>query len=334
MNFNIELVLEMLEKELNVLNEKQEPISVKQESKVIKLPKLQISEDWGSQGTVDRQTLERIVKSATKGRGSVFDKLNHIQEKMNELSSGAMTEIKTPSRILSQIIILETLAKMFNAFSAGGLGFLNEAFLSAFYGGHQIAASEANSKGIIADVIDSNGEPISLKTLTAGKDAVVKGSLDNLLNTINASPKKRVLFHIFEKQEGRDGVNSLIGYEFEINKNNLKDFGLTLAQDKEGNERIVGKQAPQFKLAPGLWKANAELMTHINFSKDKINAALSGAVSALQEGIADIFNNVDDLTSNLTAYFTSVKNDRIKQGNAALEAAKKVEPQAKKVIEK
>lgn len=199
--------------------------SSKQE-RTLKLPKLQISENWGKASGVDREELERIVDSATRGQGNVFDKLKIIQQQMNVLSSGKLGKIKNPRRILSQIMLLETMNRLFKSFQPAPAGFINEAFLSVFYGGVQTAAGKANLEKDIGDVTDPDGTPISIKT--KGKGGLkVDGSIENLYTSINKA--KKVYFDIYEKNiEGKGSEGSHVGSfkltRFVVDANNVNEF--------------------------------------------------------------------------------------------------------------
>lgn len=197
-----------------------------QQERTLKLPKLQISENWGKASGVDRQELERIVDSATRGQGNVFDKLKIIQQQMNVLSSGQLGKIKNPRRILSQIMLLETMNRLFKSFQPAPAGFINEAFLSVFYGGVQTAAGKANLEKDIGDVTDPDGTPISIKTKGKG-GLMVDGSIENLYTSINKA--KKVYFDIYEKNiEGKGTEGSHVGSfkltRFIVDANNVNQF--------------------------------------------------------------------------------------------------------------
>lgn len=199
--------------------------AVKQaEERILKLPKLQISENWGKENTVERAELERIVYSATSGKTDAFERLAVIQKQMTELSSGELGNIKNPSRILSQIMILETMNRLFKSFQPSPAGFINEALLSVFYGGTQKGAGEANVAKDIADVT-ANGIPISIKTKGKG-GLLVDGSIENLYSSINKAGK--VYFDIYEKtSEGEEKgkhVGSLKATRFVVDASNINQF--------------------------------------------------------------------------------------------------------------
>lgn len=210
-----------------ILFEKREVITEK--GKVLNLPRLYLSEDFGKEATVDREELVRLVQSATAGGADAFDRLKILNDQMQNFKKGLLGPVRTPSRILSQIMLLETFNRLFKSFGASPAGFINEGILSAFYEGFQEDAIEANQKFEIGDVKDSQGNPISIKTKTINKP-IVDGSIFNLYNSINNSPNKKVIFDIYIKEttaktkDGGGEVGTLTAYRFEVNADNINQF--------------------------------------------------------------------------------------------------------------
>ncbi len=206
------------------LKEDSAPVN-KTDNRVLKLPKLQISENWGKANSVERSELERIVDTATRGKKNVFDKLRIIQDQMTKLSSGKFEKIKNPRRILSQIILLETMNRLFKSFQPAPAGFINEALLSVFYGGEQTSAGAANKAKDIGDVTDPSGIPISIKTKGSG-GLIVDGSIENLYESINRAGK--VYFDIYEKVSEGGGKDKHVGTlkvsRFVVDANNINQF--------------------------------------------------------------------------------------------------------------
>jgi hypothetical protein len=246
----MKLTLEEIWKMVDVLEEAQK-VTVKgkpilQEKgevkeRVLKLPQLQISENWGKENTVERTELSRIVDSATRGGKTPFEKLQMIKNQMEEIASGA--DVKNPRRILSQIMLLETLNRMFKSFQPSPAGFINEAFLSVLYGSEQKGALEANAQGDIGDITDGD-IPVSLKTLTSS-GAHVKGSVANLITSINKSGK--VYFDLYLKNSS--GAESPVGelrvVRFVVDGSNVNQFlqlpPNTITTDANGNLELPQK---------------------------------------------------------------------------------------------
>jgi hypothetical protein len=226
----------------------EEEPQLKTQERVLRLPKLQISENWGKADTVERQELENIVYTATKGPKDPFSKLAAIQQQMTSIATGEA--IKNPKKILSQIILLETLNRMFKSFQPSPAGFINEAFLSVIYGTTQKDALKANAEGDIGDITD-DGVPVSLKTLTG--NAPVKGSVANLVNSINNTEGEKVYFDLYLKNSS--GADSEVGelrvLRFVVDGSNINQF-LQLPKDTIKINPSTGKlEFPEQSLKEG-----------------------------------------------------------------------------------
>lgn len=218
------------------------------QERILKLPKIQISENWGKQDRVERAELERIVNAATGKAETAYDKFVLIQQQMDQLKKGQLGTIRSPRTILSKIILLETLNRLFKSFQPAPAGFINEAFLSVFYKSYQVAAGEANKDKDIGDITDE-GFPVSIKTKTTGA-LIVDGSVENLIESIKR--KGKVYFDIYEKKfsgsKKDKHVGSLTFTRFTIDATNVNAFLGTkvITQDAEGNIVFTS----QFKKPP------------------------------------------------------------------------------------
>lgn len=204
------------------------PLQVTTEEKVIKMPRLHISEEWGEIGSADREELTKAINLASGGKVSndPFETLNNLEQGIKELERRLQQKLSAndPGQALSQLVILDTINRLFNSFQASPLGFINEAFIAALYGGQQIklhSQDEDREKNQIGDVKLQDGTPISIKTIK--KDGIVKGSYSNLIDSIEKSPSGKVLFDIFTKKyDAKD--NKVIGiraYRFSLDKDTL-----------------------------------------------------------------------------------------------------------------
>ena len=91
-----------------------------------------------------------------------------------------MTAKEKISAALGYLTFFKTLTKIIAHFNASSAGFSFEAFLGVLLGGKQIPASGANT---IADLVDQQGVPISLKLYTEGQ-LKVGGSFTDLVNDL------------------------------------------------------------------------------------------------------------------------------------------------------
>jgi hypothetical protein len=157
---------------------------------LLTLPKFAPNENWGKPGSADREAVNRIF-NAIGGGATLEEKLNFLVAIEKEESG-----IASPRRIISSLIILESLSSILLSFQPSPAGFVFEAFLAALLRGAQIPASTADT---IADLeafthIPSSGNapakerkglPISLKLLAPG--TAIEGSYTDLIDSLNKS---------------------------------------------------------------------------------------------------------------------------------------------------
>lgn len=147
---------------------------------LLSLPKFSPNEAWGDPESVERQTVNKIF-GVIGGGATIEEKLKFIQRIADPSS-----KITSTRRIISTLIILESLAAVVNSFSSSAAGFVFEGFLAALLRGKQ--ESEISEKGNlpIQDLIGfseiGGGTPISLKLLN--KTTAVHGSYTNLVDAL------------------------------------------------------------------------------------------------------------------------------------------------------
>jgi hypothetical protein len=229
-----------------------------EEVKTIKVPRLFISEEWGEQTSSDRGDLDRAITLATGGKKSTdpFETLTNLEEGLKELEQKIVNKVSadSPGRVLGQLVVIDTINRLFNSFQSSPLGFVNEAFVSALYGGKQVKlnrqetgdGSEAESlSSQIGDVITSDGIPVSVKTLVP--NGIVKGSWKNLVDSFNNQPpgKQKIYFDVFSKQTSEEDkkVLGFTAYRFEINTDNIEQLSdgrvTSRVETKDGKEKRV-----------------------------------------------------------------------------------------------
>ena len=148
---------------------------------LLSLPKFSPNESWGDPNSVDRSTVNKIF-AVVGGDATIEGKLKFIQR-----IAEPDNQITSPRRIISTLIILESLAAVVNNFSSSPAGFVFEGFLAALLRGRQEA--EVSDKGNlpIQDLIGfselGTGIPISLKMLR--KKGNIEGSYSNLVNALD-----------------------------------------------------------------------------------------------------------------------------------------------------
>lgn len=279
--------------------------------RVLKLPKLQISENWGKLDTVERNELIKIVDSATRGGSNPFQRLTMIKNQMEQIAAGA--DVKNPRRIISQIMLLETLNRMFKSFQPSPAGFINEAFLSVIYGSVQKAAITGNAEGDIGDITDG-GIPVSLKTISYSDKGgpIIKGSVANLIKSINLSDK--VYFDIYLKDSS--GTKTAVGkmeiYRFVVNAKNINQF-LQLSPGTIPTDAQTGKlELPNTLIKEGFVGLKEQPETEDpSIAVPDIESELSEeAANILRNGIAKLGNkNVAHKDLGNLAYQVLKAND-------------------------
>ena len=211
-------LFEQIEPKLNVLEEQQTKVVP------IELFSVEITEKLGeTENSPSREELEKMIANATgiSGPGQVVKKLKALQKAVT-----IYQKENDVSKLMAQVTVLSSMYKMLSSFQPSPAGFLNEAFMSVFYGTEQ---KKINPEGDdetggteIADVYTHSSEmglPVSIKTIKVG--APVGGSKKLLLEALQKN--KKVLFHIYEKRGDPKAPQSLAFYEFVITKNNFKD---------------------------------------------------------------------------------------------------------------
>lgn len=254
------------------------------EEKTIKIPRLHISENWGKPNNPDRNDLRMTLVSAGATPGEPFASLEAIEGKFQELLQQIETNSqelkKNPSKVLSLLIVADTLNRLFNSFQSSPTGFINEAFMSVLYDGQQIEAGEGNLEQQIGDVIDKDGTPISVKTISSTTD--IGGSINNLIESLKKSPTKKVYFDIFVKDRGEDKeVVSFAAYRFHVDRENAKDLLKHVASEKEiaavlseqPNDYSISALAPEIvsRLKQKSW--SEEEMAEINKDFNLMNGS-------------------------------------------------------------
>jgi hypothetical protein len=185
-----EVVEEEKESKDAISTEKKETESID-----IALPFVQLSEAWGTPGSLQRTDITKFVERI--GGASSGDPVATLRNRIAQLQNFATMALEGKgeqqpiSQVISNILLLDTLAAIVTGaqYSASPAGFLFEAFLAAMAGGDsaQIPASQPGQEKTIADFTirlpdAADGVPVSLKLL-AYKGGGVHGSVSDLLNS-------------------------------------------------------------------------------------------------------------------------------------------------------
>ena len=147
---------------------------------VLSLPKFAPNESWGNPNSADRQAVQRIF-DAIGGDATLEAKLAFLQR-----ITDPSANITGTRRIISSLILLESLSSILNSFQAAPAGFIFESFLAALLRGHQIPATGANTIADLEAFSQLKGSkrlPISLKLLNP--NTKIEGSYTDLVNSLN-----------------------------------------------------------------------------------------------------------------------------------------------------
>jgi hypothetical protein len=216
---------------------------------ILNLPKFTPSEAWGKPNSVARQEIEKFLKPLRGGR-DIQKRIEYIN-RLQSVVPKKGREITSPRRIISTLILLESLGACVNSFGASTAGFVFEGFLAAILGGHQVSDPKEGGSLPIEDIVafstwDGEGEKMSLKLLKKSTD--IKGSYTNL---ITALTKEEQMVYVIAYKEG-DGadVSALHINSFVLSRSN---FLTVMSQNKKNMTRItLTKMEPQRNAAQSL----------------------------------------------------------------------------------
>jgi len=234
-------LLEMIEEQMDSLSlifEEESPISSELgkeanplEDKVIRFPKIKITENWGQKNNEDRGIFLTLMENI--GGNTVEEKIQSVAE-FTKFKEGLSI-----SEILSHLMFLEIFSNILEEFNPSVAGFLFEAFLSGLLKGVQISDPEGGSlpiqdMEIPAFVQRGFGEsdevvPYSLKVLSPKTE--LKGSFKNLVD-FYLTPHKdtgklpdSVTYLAVIKEGGTNDPSAKLRFiEFSITRKNFFDW--------------------------------------------------------------------------------------------------------------
>ena len=192
------------------------------------LPKFTPSEAWGNPGSREREEIQDLFTRATWGGQKGIE--NKIQ---NLLTVVGKTSAAGPRKIISTLILLESLAAVVNSFSASSAGFVFEGFLAALLEGKQEAEVSAKGNLPIQDLIAFSGKgdlniPVSLKLLVDSTD--VKGSYTNLVDALDEF--EQMVYIVAYKRKGGNGGLDISINQFKFDRNNFME-AITTGKTKD-----------------------------------------------------------------------------------------------------
>ena len=284
-------------------NIKKEPSKAKQF--VLSLPKFTPTETWGDPESMERSQINKIF-GAIGGGADVKKKINNILGTIRnpENEKG----FSSPQRIISTLIVLESLTAVINSFSSSAAGFVFEGFMAALLGGRQVADPKDGSLPI-QDLIafteygGSSGVPISLKLLK--EPGPVKGSYTNLIKGIN---EFGLVVYIVARKTG----HSIKLEQFNFSKENLVNLfaaGLTSA----GFSTLFA--LPDEK-RPGKWLSSEQSLAKLQNAsnwEEQFNMLQHSAGFSTEQRVSDSDDEVDIIDTEDDQARDKAEDEKLRQ---------------------
>ena len=233
------------------INEKEDaPKSTKRteaEKFVLSLPKFSPSEAWGNPSSMERKQIQKIFDTVGGG-ATIKEKLDFLNDSITNPKGG----IHSPTRIISTLILMESLAAVIRSFNSASAGFVFEGFLAALFRGRQEAEISAKGNLPIQDLIafseleGGNPVPISLKLLNQTTN--IEGSYTNLIDALDEFGE--MVYIVARKDENKENI---VLEKFTFDRNNFIDAltsSATGATTKEANLFEL-----PYSIAPGISKS-------------------------------------------------------------------------------
>jgi len=302
--------------EAKTLTEAQDKVRQRAQEFLLVLPKFTPTEAWGNPESMERQQINRLFSVVGGGR-SIEGKLTYLQRIVAESS-----KITSPRRIISSLIILESLSAVINSFNAASAGFVFEGFLAALLQGEQEAEISAMGNLPIQDLIafkdSENPLPISLKLL--GPKTKIEGSYTNLIDGLDEFGE---MIYIVARKDGE----AIAIEQFRFTQENFLD---ALYLDAKGRGKKAGaslitlaslglspeESLQQLKAAES-WEERYALLqqttgysTKVRAKKERLKAEREAAEAAAQEAEqVDIAADTDSVVAAREALYEAIREE-------------------------
>lgn len=223
------------------------------DSVTIPLPKFTPNESWGDPNSADFKRIEKFVLKAAGAETDIKKKFDKLFKPFESSSA-----IRSPGRMISSLILLESLAAILRNFSESPAGFVFEGFLAALTFGKQV--NQKTPTGLpIEDIIafdptgrGKDGVPASLKVLKGRSRNKATGNLDGQSGThIHGSYQNLIRFfdrysaieYVIALKRGKGGDQVQL-FSFFLTRTNMVEVLFAT-----GNEKLFGKYANELKTA-------------------------------------------------------------------------------------
>jgi hypothetical protein len=277
------------------------------------LPKFVPTEAWGNPDSMDRRQINRLFSVIGGGR-SIEGKLKFLARITQEDN-----KITSPRRIISSLIILESLKAVLQDFNPSSAGFVFEGFLSALFQGEQIGDISPMGNLPIQDLIafadSDNPVPISLKLLNA--TTLIEGSYTNLIDGLHEFGKMVYIVArkdmVEDPDTGKKSPKGIAIEQFTFDQNNFID-GITL----KGSGKLKGG-----KHGAGLFTLSAEALGRLGLTPRNLNAEQSIALIKS----ANSWEEKYQLLQNTEGYSERVRKTRANRPPPEEEAPPEQDPE-------
>jgi hypothetical protein len=257
------------------------------QEKIIKFPKIKITERWGEKHNEDREIFEDLM---SKVRG------NTIAAKIASVNEFLAYKKNLPiAEILSNLMFVEIFSMIIEEFNASTAGFLFEAFLAGLFAGEQIADPEqvgAKAGSLpIEDVtlaIRQKDQPVdtivpySLKVLSPSVD--LKGSFVNIVDYFASGRQDNIVYLVVTKL----GQGTLAFNEFTITQDNFLDY---IGHEKYEKQKVYEpiEFSPRDMLQPKVTKARGEeyVLTKAWMNSNKVTSVTTQDGKPLEGNLLD-----------------------------------------------
>jgi len=230
----------------NILTEDEDNIKrEKAKQFVLSLPKFVPTEAWGDPKSMERQQIQKIFDTVGGG-ATIQEKLTFLNDSINNPKGG----IRSPRRIISTLILLESVKAVVESFGEAPAGFVFEGFMAGLLRGQQVAGRTEKGNLPIQDLIafseleGGKAVPVSLKLLKGlapgkkGKITDIEGSYTNLIDALEE-------FGLMVYIVGRKDGEKIVLEKFTFTRDNFIDALIT------GGKGGLVKEADLF-LLPGM----------------------------------------------------------------------------------
>jgi len=299
--------------------------SDKEEVRTLRLPTYTISESWGIPDSSDRAVIDRLTLNIG-GEATIQSKFDVLESFITDCDEKCRQSRDT-KEIISNLVLLNSLASMITDFNAQTAGFLMEAFLAALVGNKAAQISlkhdpkKPKQKVDIADIIEYGGvdgtQPMrtSIKFL-ASSTFYIEGSQDLIEQYFEKTTDPLRYILIQKGLRGGDGENSkevlsLSVYEFYVgNKGGNRQKwhkvdSLNRRPYFDYRKFLKNKTMVIPQSAVAIDSAKVAVLSQI--SKGKMREITEKYIAQLQDSVVEIFNALDELSNGINDYLLSAK---------------------------